>query len=101
MGFFSFLDFGGNKIKESLLRGAVIIDVRSPGEYDRGKYPRLQEYSCGPDPCQCRNISKSLNKPIIIVCFFGFKKRIAKQILKENGVKKCIMAEAGNGYCGC
>ena len=39
MSILSFLGLGNNKIKDALLRGALIIDVRSAGEYDQGKIP--------------------------------------------------------------
>ena len=31
--------FGKNKVKEAIKKGAVIIDVRTPHEYDNGKVP--------------------------------------------------------------
>ena len=36
---FSFFGFGKNKIKEAIRNGAVIIDVRTANEFDRGKVP--------------------------------------------------------------
>jgi rhodanese-related sulfurtransferase len=36
---FGFL-FGKNNIKEAIKKGAVIIDVRTPHEYDNGRVPR-------------------------------------------------------------
>ena len=39
MSFLSFLGLGTDKIKEALLKGAVIIDVRTANEFDMGKIP--------------------------------------------------------------
>ena len=39
MGLLSFLGFGSGKIKEALKKGAMVIDVRTPQEFDRGHIP--------------------------------------------------------------
>ncbi len=39
MSLFSIIGFGNNKIKTALRNGAVVIDVRTAGEFDQGKVP--------------------------------------------------------------
>ena len=85
MGFFSFLDFGGNTIKESLRRGAVVIDVRSPGEYDQGKIKGSKNIPVDQIPVNAKYI-KGLNRPVIVVSSPDSRSAEAKRILKENGV---------------
>lgn len=91
MGVFSFLDFGGNTIKESLRRGAIIIDVRSPAEYDRGKIRGSRNIPVDQIPVNATYI-KGLNKPVILVSSPDSRSADAKRILKERGV-----AEVYNG----
>lgn len=87
MGFFSFFDFGGNKIKESLQRGAVIIDVRSPGEFDRGKIRGSKNIPVDQIPVNAQYI-KELKRPVILVSSPDFRSARAKQILNESGVQE-------------
>ena len=39
MSLFSILGIGNGKIKDALRRGAIIIDIRTAAEFDRGKVP--------------------------------------------------------------
>lgn len=85
MGFLSFLDFGGNTIKESLRQGAVIIDVRTPHEYDQGKIPGSLNI---PVEQIVKNAGyiKRMRKPVIL-CGSGSDSGNAKRILEQYGVK--------------
>ena len=37
MSLFSILGLGNGKVKEALRRGAIVIDIRTAAEFDRGK----------------------------------------------------------------
>jgi len=83
---FGFLfGFGKSKIKEALKNGAVIIDVRTPHEYDRGKVPGSINI-----PVDRMSISinrvKGMNKPIVLCCASGARSAGAKRILTAAGV---------------
>ena len=39
MSFLSILGIGNGKIKEALRRGAIVIDIRTAAEFERGKVP--------------------------------------------------------------
>ena len=61
---FNFLfGFGKNKIKETIKNGAVIIDVRTPHEYDRGKVPGSVNIPVDRMAISIERI-KSIKKPI-------------------------------------
>jgi rhodanese-related sulfurtransferase len=85
---FGFLfGFGKNKIKEALRNGAVIIDVRSPGEYDRGKVPGSMNIPVDKIRANTERI-KSMKKPVVLCCASGARSGIAKQILKASGLSE-------------
>lgn len=75
-----------NKIEDFKGRGAIIVDVRSKGEYDSGAIP-------GSKNIPLQNISskineiKKWNKPVITCCASGMRSGSAATILKSNGVE--------------
>ena len=87
MGLLSIFGIGNGKIKEVIRKGAVIIDVRSAAEYDRGHIPRALNI-----PSDRINISiqriKDFNKPVILCCNSGVRSSTAYRTLKQQGVKE-------------
>lgn len=85
MSFLSNL-FSGGKIKDALKKGAIVIDVRTGIEYDRGHVP--DAFNIPVDRIQDsaeRLISAKL--PVIICCSTGERSSLAVQKLKAKGVK--------------
>ncbi|SRX76244.1 rhodanese-like domain-containing protein [Aequorivita antarctica] len=74
------------KIEDFKSRGAIIIDVRSKGEYDGGAIP-------GSKNIPLQNISskiseiKKWDKPVIACCASGMRSASATGILKSNGIE--------------
>lgn len=91
MGLLNFL-FGNtnNTVNEFKEKGAIIIDVRTPGEYQQGAIPGSKNI-----PLQTINTKidyiKKLNKPVITCCASGMRSANAASILKRNDI------EATNG----
>ena len=87
MGLLSFLGFGSDKIKNALRKGAIIIDVRTGTEYDRGHVPDSFNI-----PVDRINASagrlKEANKPVILCCKSGARSSMAVQQLKAKGLKE-------------
>ena len=81
--------FGKNKIKAALKNGAVIIDVRTPHEFDQGKVPGSINIPVDRIATSIARI-KGMNKPIILCCESGMRSSTAKQILKSNGFKEVL-----------
>lgn len=84
MGILSNL-FGGSKVdlKELVKQGAVIVDVRTPGEYSGGHIK-------GSLNIPLQNLDKSLgklskDKTIITCCASGMRSGSAKSMLKAKG----------------
>ncbi|MDP1746358.1 MAG: rhodanese-like domain-containing protein [Bacteroidota bacterium] len=65
-------------------KGAIILDVRSSGEYSGGHVKGSINI---PVDQLSKNLSKlkDKNKPIITVCASGMRSASAKSILKSNG----------------
>lgn len=72
--------------KQLLEDGAVIIDVRSPGEYKGGAVPGSENIPLGNIPGRLKQI-KSLNVPVICVCASGMRSGAATSQLKAVGVE--------------
>ena len=85
MGFLSNLFGGGPKVdfKQLVAEGAVIVDVRTPAEYNGGHVK-------GSINIPLQNMEKQLNKlkkdqVIITCCASGNRSGAAKSILKSKG----------------
>lgn len=86
---FSFFGFGKSKLKEAIKNGAVIIDVRTPYEYDQGKVPGSINIPVDRIPVSIERI-KAMNKPVIVCCASGTRSGTAKQILNKAGIQNVI-----------
>ena len=86
MSFLSNL-FGGNKIKAALRKGAIIIDVRTGTEYDRGHVPDAFNIPVDRVQASAERL-KEAKRPIIVCCSSGDRSSTAVQILKSKGVKE-------------
>jgi rhodanese-related sulfurtransferase len=87
MGLLSFLGFGSGKIKEALKKGAVVIDVRTPQEFDRGHIPEAIHIPVDRIRIQAPRI-KAMNRPVILCCNSGTRSGQALTILRSEGVKE-------------
>ncbi len=86
MGFLSLFGSGGG-IKKALQQGAVIIDVRTANEYDRGRIPGSLNIPVDRISVSIGRI-KQLNKPVIVCCSTGDRSKKAYTLLKQNGIKE-------------
>jgi phage shock protein E len=81
MGILSWLGFGSNKLKQAIESGAVIIDVRTPQEFDGSINIPVDRLAAQTDRIQ------KMNKPVIVCCASGMRAGMAKSTLKRAGIK--------------
>ena len=66
--------------------GAVIVDVRSTGEFKAGHIPGSINFPLDNIRSKVAELKK-LNKPVITVCRSGARSGMAKSILKSAGLE--------------
>jgi phage shock protein E len=79
--------FSGNadELRAALENGAVVIDVRSAGEFDSGHFHPSKNIPVDRIASRAEEIKK-WNKPVIVCCASGMRSGMAKQVLKAKGV---------------
>jgi rhodanese-related sulfurtransferase len=84
MGIFSKLFGGGNSVNlKALSKNAIILDVRTPGEYSQGHIKGSINAPLSELDKHVKNIDK--DKVIITCCASGMRSSSAKSILKSKG----------------
>jgi phage shock protein E len=70
-------------LQELISNGAVILDVRTKGEYQSGHLRKSINIPVDNLPQNIKKLSK--DKPIITCCASGVRSASARRILKSNG----------------
>lgn len=83
-GMFSQKDTAG-KIQEYLNNGAIVLDVRTLGEWNEGHIEGAKHVVLNTIPENLETI-KAYNLPIIAVCKSGGRSQSATDFLSQNGV---------------
>jgi len=79
--------FGGSRLKDALRKGAVIIDVRTPNEFDQGRVADSINIPIDRIPVNATRI-KEMNRPVIFCCSSGSRSGQAVSIMKSTGLKE-------------
>jgi phage shock protein E len=87
MSLFSILGLGNGKLKEALRRGAVIIDIRTAGEFDRGKVHDSINIPVDRININLKRIVQ-MNRAVIICSNSDVENERVIEALKANGVKE-------------
>ncbi len=85
MSFLSNL-FGGSQLKSALKKGAIVVDVRTGTEYDRGHFPDAFNIPVDRIAVSVDRL-KAAKRPIIVCCNTGDRSALAVQQLKSKGIK--------------
>jgi rhodanese-related sulfurtransferase len=89
MGLLDVLGIGKKKkqmIQEAFAKGAVIIDVRSEGEFQQGHVKGSINMPLPTITGQIHKI-KGMKKPVVLCCASGMRSGSATSILKSAGVE--------------
>ncbi|MCF8321150.1 MAG: rhodanese-like domain-containing protein [Flavobacterium sp.] len=88
MGLLDFLGFGkkSKSIKEFKDKGAIVIDVRSHGEFAGGHIKGAKNIPLNELGGKINDIKK-LKLPVIACCASGMRSSQATSILKQNGIE--------------
>ncbi len=84
--------FGSNnsitapKAKELLRNGAVLVDVRTPGEYASGHARQSRNIPLDQLPQQLDSL-KRIGKPIVFVCASGARSQHATDPARQAGIE--------------
>lgn len=71
--------------RQSLRNGALVIDVRSPGEYGSGHLPGTVNVPLGELSARIGNIAPDKNRVILLHCLSGGRSGMAVGTLKSLG----------------
>jgi phage shock protein E len=88
MGLLSMLGLSGKSesVQEFMNNGAVIIDVRTVGEFREGHIKNSKNIPLDTVFAKVEEIKK-LNKPVIVCCRSGMRSAQANSILKNSGIE--------------
>lgn len=85
--------------KQMIGQGAVVIDVRSPEEFESGHLPNAVNYPVQELPRRLIDVKKltngDVNKPIVVYCGAGSRAGKAKLALEAEGYTQVVN---GGGY---
>jgi phage shock protein E len=73
-------------LAEKIKEGAIIVDVRSAGEYAGGHVKGSKNIPLGNISAKLETIKK-WDKPIIACCASGMRSGTAVSVLKQNGIE--------------
>lgn len=88
MGLLSMLGLAGKSesIKDFMDKNAIIIDVRTVGEFKDGHIKNSKNIPLDVISNKIEDIKK-LNRPVIVCCRSGMRSAQANSILKNNGIE--------------
>jgi rhodanese-related sulfurtransferase len=73
-------------VKEMLAEGAIIVDVRTPQEYNEGHISNSLNIPVQQIEARVSTLKKK-GKPVILCCKSGGRAGRAKVVLQRNGIK--------------
>ena len=89
MSWFTDIFGGGDKIRQAVREGAVIIDLRTAYEFDQGHIPRALNIPIDRIRASITRI-RDLGKPVILCCSSGMHCQEASDILRHAGITRVL-----------
>lgn len=72
-----------SKVRAKIGAGATILDVRSPGEFSQGAYPKARNIPL--DSLASRLSELPKDRPLVVYCASGARSAQAARLLKKAG----------------
>ena len=79
--------WGGGSILQAMKEGGVVVDLRTPYEFDQGHIPHALNIPIDRIRANIGRL-RDLNKPIILCCNAGAHCREAADILRDAGITR-------------
>jgi phage shock protein E len=73
------------QVAELLSHGAIVIDVRSPKEFDSGSLPGAQNLPLDEITNRIKSVAPDKDKPLLLHCLSGTRSGMARSRLKSLG----------------
>ena len=73
-------------LKEKVTEGAIIVDVRTPGEFTGGHAKNAKNIPLDTLPAKISQI-QSWQKPVVVCCASGMRSSRAKSLLAAKGIE--------------
>ncbi len=74
-----------NEVKEKLANGALVVDVRTTGEYAEGHYQNAKNIPLDQVSDRLNEFGEDKSKPIVVYCLSGARSESAKNFLISQG----------------
>lgn len=84
-----------NEVPENLKKKAVLVDVRTPGEYAEGHLPEALNIDVNTDHFTERIAKIRKNKAVLLYCRSGHRSARAAAIMDSLGYRKVYNLEGG------
>lgn len=78
------------EIKKKIKSGALVVDVRTAGEYSGGHYNGAINIPLDQVPTRVGEFGDDKSKPIIVYCLSGARSQSARNFLLANGFTDVI-----------
>lgn len=76
-------------------QGALLLDVRTPGEFVQGHAPGATLIPLGQLQWRLRELGDAKNRPIALICRSGNRSAVAQNILEKAGFTRTVNVEGG------
>ena len=82
----------GTTVQEKLAAGALVVDVRSPGEFRGGAFPTAINIPLNELGTRLAGLSR--DKPVVLYCASGSRSALAARMFRQAGFADVINAGA-------
>ncbi len=75
--------------------GAIVVDVREPGEYEAGRIPNARHMPLRQVTTRLRKLEKAKGRPVVVSCRSGRRSAAASMIMRRHGFEQVYNLRGG------